>query len=190
MVNGKQVIPRARGSALARARGIPKEVGFTVIELLVVVVLLGTIAALAAPSFKRTILSQRVRTTSDDIYASLLMARSEAMKRNMPVNVIPAGSVWTAGWSIQTTSSGTTYTIQKQDALNSNISVSGPSSSGVAATVTFNGTGRPATASAGSTFTVFASADSSVAARCVGLSLNGMPSTSKDTDGNSSNGCQ
>lgn len=58
-----------------------REAGFTIIETMVVVAILGVLAALAAPSFHSLIERWRVRQTADQLASSLTLARSEAIRR-------------------------------------------------------------------------------------------------------------
>jgi len=55
--------------------------GFTAIELLVTVVILGVLAALAGPSFTPLIERWRVRQAAEELQSTLYYARSEALKR-------------------------------------------------------------------------------------------------------------
>ena len=59
--------------------------GFTVVELMVTVALVATLSALAAPSLRQLIATQRVRTAASALNESLWLARSEAVKRNTNV---------------------------------------------------------------------------------------------------------
>jgi len=60
--------------------------GFTLIEFVITVALMGIIAALAAPSFNRMMKEFRLNSTTDQLYTEILRARSEAIKRgNMVV---------------------------------------------------------------------------------------------------------
>ncbi len=52
--------------------------GFSLLELLIVLFLLSLIAALAAPSFSRTLLSARLRASAAEVRATLARARSIA----------------------------------------------------------------------------------------------------------------
>ena len=61
--------------------------GLTLIELMVVVALVATLAALAAPSFKRLIDMQRLRSISAALVTDLQFARAEAASRNERVFV-------------------------------------------------------------------------------------------------------
>ncbi|MEH6564187.1 MAG: GspH/FimT family pseudopilin [Halopseudomonas sp.] len=55
--------------------------GFTLIELMVVVVLLGIFASLAVPSFNRMIEKNRVEAASSELYRLVLAARSDAVNK-------------------------------------------------------------------------------------------------------------
>ena len=75
--------------------------GFTMTELMIVVVVVGILASLTAPAFSQFIKSQRMKSMASDINASLTLTRSEAIKRNKNVTLSPttAGS-WQSGWQI------------------------------------------------------------------------------------------
>ncbi len=53
--------------------------GFTLVELMVVLLILSAVAALAAPSFSRTIHSARLRASASDVRAAFARARSLAV---------------------------------------------------------------------------------------------------------------
>lgn len=85
-----------------------KQRGFTLIELLVTMVMIGILAALAAPSFNSAILSNKLTTISNTFMSSALFARSEAIKRNVPVTMCRSADglscatsgTWQQGWIV------------------------------------------------------------------------------------------
>lgn len=76
--------------------------GFTAIELLVVVSILAIFAAIAAPGLQSLVEGQRIKALAYDLTADLLLARSEALKRNSTVSISRSGSTWSTGWVMST----------------------------------------------------------------------------------------
>ncbi len=75
--------------------------GFTLVELMITVALVGVIAALAVPSFATMIANNRLATASNDVVGVLNYARSEAIKTGRSVIVNPTdGADWANGVSV------------------------------------------------------------------------------------------
>lgn len=75
--------------------------GFTVVELIVVLLIAATLALIAVPQLYAIVMAQRLRSAAGDLVSSLYLARSEAIKRNGNVAVRPmAGDLWTTGWTV------------------------------------------------------------------------------------------
>ncbi|MGH8493760.1 MAG: pilus assembly FimT family protein [Moraxellaceae bacterium] len=84
--------------------------GFTMIELLTAIVIVGVLAAFAVPAFKEVRLNSQISTISGDMAATLNRARSLAITTRSSVYVlkgagssitdVAAGSDWASGWRI------------------------------------------------------------------------------------------
>lgn len=61
--------------------------GFTLLEMLVAVVVLGAILAISVPSFSRYIEGQRVKSVSSELLGDIQFARSEAVSRAKAVGI-------------------------------------------------------------------------------------------------------
>jgi len=139
--------------------------GFTMTELLVVLIIVAILASLAAPSFSQLIRSQKIKSMATDINASLTRARSEAIKRNRNVTLSPliAGS-WHSGWQIADPDNAGTY-IEVHPAI-LGLTGSGPDSVTYQSSGRIQGTTAPA-------FNISATGISDQ--RCVSVDLSGRP---------------
>lgn len=70
--------------------------GFTLIELMIAIAILGIALGIALPSYRDFVAASRVRTATFDLMAMLTLARSEAIKRNGNV----ALELDASGWSV------------------------------------------------------------------------------------------
>lgn len=62
--------------------------GFTAVELIVVLGIIGLVAAIAIPALGRTMRRSQFRSAAREIQTSLLAARMRAVKRNLPASVV------------------------------------------------------------------------------------------------------
>lgn len=81
--------------------------GFTLIELIVVMVVLGILLAMAVPSFTTLMDSIRVKRAGDAVSAFLVNTKSEAIKRNTTVRAIVQSASSGATWCIGMTTAST-----------------------------------------------------------------------------------
>ena len=164
----------------------PRLRGFTLIELMLVLVIIGVFMGLAAPSMRDMVITSQVRSSASDLYESVILARSEAIKRAANVDLIPVSGNWQNGWTVQI---GATV-LQSRDAT-TNVTVT-PKKSGLATplstNITFRMDGRQSTDIGNLIFSAAQSAHP-IAARCVLVTSSGRPSIKTDTDNDPSNGC-
>jgi type IV fimbrial biogenesis protein FimT len=71
--------------------------GFNLIEVMVTLTVLGVLIALGAPSFGEWLQSQQIRAATEAIVNGMQVARGEAIKRNLAVQLVlePPTSGWT-----------------------------------------------------------------------------------------------
>jgi type IV fimbrial biogenesis protein FimT len=112
--------------------------GFTLVELMIAMVVLAILAGIAVPLYRDLIADQRNRATANDLHSALVLARSEAVKRNTQITLSPVGT-WTAGWRIPNPTAG------QPDLLNHSLAP-GVTVSSAAAAITFGASGRANTA--------------------------------------------
>ena len=142
--------------------------GFTLVEALVGVAVVSILLTAAGPSLSSVITAQQVKNAGFDLSSTLIVARSEALTRNVSVAVVPnTAENWAQGWVVR--DDGGTV-LRRQNAYG-RIVVTGPTQ------VIFNSDGRP-----DSTVTPFALTATEIVpdnARCVRVRLNGRPSVAK-----------
>ncbi len=87
-----------------------KDNGFTIIEIVITLTLVAILVAMAAPGFRSIVNNNQMTTQANELVASLMMARSEAVKRGTNVSVCASidsaacnGSTnWDTGWIVFT----------------------------------------------------------------------------------------
>jgi prepilin-type N-terminal cleavage/methylation domain-containing protein len=121
--------------------------GFTIVELMTVIVIVGVLAAVAIPSFRDILINQRLAATASDLVSALNIARAEAIKQSQTAKVTPVTSDWDKGWIVSMTSGSTTTTLRTYEKLDSSIVRDTTSGNGFSNAVTYdpNGFARDAT---------------------------------------------
>ena len=77
---------------MKRIKNRKKHDGFSLIELLVTVVILGVLVAIAAPSMYQVLESRKLKGAAENLFADLIFAKTESIKRNNSV-VLSFGGV-------------------------------------------------------------------------------------------------
>ena len=188
----------ARGVSTVDRAPLARISGFTTIELMVTLAVAAIVFAIALPSFRNMLGDQRVQAASSDLYASLIYARSEAIKRNQFVAVCAKtddgfgcqnSTDWARGWIVFIDGDGNGFPGAVSDILKRQDTIPSVTLTGTGSNVSYQRDGR-LRAAATAFVTSPLPANTSVRARCVSLDLSGRPKSMTDTDGNAANGCQ
>jgi len=143
-----------------------REAGFNLIELMVVIFIIGVLAAIAAPNMGELIRRQRIKTSAFDVLASLTLARSEAVKRNVAVTITPISNDWAKGWTVKDANNNV---VKEQGELTS-VTVAGP------ANVIYASNGRLSSVAA-PLFDLSTANVNAKALRCIRVDTSGRPSS-------------
>ena len=93
----------------AKAPSTSKVRGFTLVELMVVIAMVAILASLATPSWTQLLARNAIRTAVNDLGASLIFARAEAIRLNSSVTVCASSDAincsnigFENGWIVRT----------------------------------------------------------------------------------------
>ena len=97
-----RVDDKGASAQMQSRRGIK---GFSLIELMVTVAVLAIVIGVATPSFRAIIENNRLTAQSNEMLTAFALARTEAVRRRVPVVVCPGpcdgSNDWQAGWSVR-----------------------------------------------------------------------------------------
>ncbi|WP_342116140.1 GspH/FimT family pseudopilin [Pseudoduganella sp. OTU4001] len=140
-----------------------REAGFGLIEMMAVVAIIIVLAGLGVPSMQEMVVNQRMKSTTSDLFTTILRARSEAIKRNADVRITPSTN-WNTGWTIPSPNPG--EPALASFSTRSNLTITGPS-----ADLVFTSAGRIR----GASNPQFNIAAKNGKARCITIDLGGRP---------------
>ena len=124
--------------------------GFSILEMVVVVAIIGLLLSLGVPSFFTYTQNLQIRVAAEAITAGLQIAKNEAIRRNVTVQLSLDPNTGTA-WSINLGSDPTANPLQARDANEGSVNVTRTIIPSGTYTVTFNGMGRIASQNADGT---------------------------------------
>ena len=81
-----------------------KTQGYTLMELLVVLAMVGILGAVAMPSFSLQIKQSRLTSSANQLHSVFKFARSEAAKREAKINLVASGNKWQVKFASETLS--------------------------------------------------------------------------------------
>ncbi len=109
--------------------------GFTLVELMVVVAVVGILAVVAAPGMAALLNANRLSGAAGELTAALQIARSEAIRRNARVTVCAstngtdcvASTAWSTGWIVHGNDNATgNDEVIRNDVPTGTVQISGP----------------------------------------------------------------
>jgi type IV fimbrial biogenesis protein FimT len=82
----------------------PRSLGFSLIELLVVLAIAAVLLGIGVPNMQQYVVTSRLSGASNDLFTALNVARSEAVRRGVQVTLATNGAAgsrdWTTGWTM------------------------------------------------------------------------------------------
>jgi type IV fimbrial biogenesis protein FimT len=78
-----------------------KSQGFTLIELMIGITIVGVVVAMALPSYNNTVKNTCMTTNTNTLISSIQMARSEATKLRQDISIVSKSGNWGTGWTVQ-----------------------------------------------------------------------------------------
>ncbi|MBJ7574799.1 GspH/FimT family pseudopilin [Luteimonas sp. MC1828] len=118
--------PRPESGTLVSAQG------FTLVELMVTMAVVGILAAVAAPSMTALINGNRLAGASGELTASLQLARSEALRRSSPVTIcgttdgVACSADWTRWIVVGTNNINNAVDVVRDSTVSGAVQVQGP----------------------------------------------------------------
>jgi type IV fimbrial biogenesis protein FimT len=103
---------------------LPAVRGFTLLELMVAVAILGILLGIGVPAFREMLTANRLTSVANEMVTAFTVARSEARSRGIPVTLCAANAAldecedtpqWNDGWIVFTDDIGTPGVVDDDD---------------------------------------------------------------------------
>lgn len=116
--------------------------GFTLIEVVITLVIIGIALSVAMPSIDQWIQNGQIRTAAENAKNGLQLARMEAVKHNTPVafTLTNPGAAGGTGWTVTRVQTGAVIQSKPDGEGSNNVTLN--STPAGATTITFTGLGR------------------------------------------------
>lgn len=155
VVLGKQQIVHIHFVSCLRARC--RACGFTLVELMITLAVAAILLMIAVPSFKHIMVETNLSDVNNDLVGDLQFARTEAVSRQVTVQVASSSGGWQNGWTVEippagTAAGATAQILRMHPAIPAQYVVA----AAPASSVTYVGQGTLRAGSAGSCFTISA----------------------------------
>lgn len=85
-------VPTMKKAPLQVRSPLPRSAGFTLLELMIAITVLGIIVGIGVPSFTDSIRRNRLTSQTNALVSAMAIARSEAVKRGTVVTICPANA--------------------------------------------------------------------------------------------------
>lgn len=87
-----------------------KQSGFTILELMIAIAIVGILAGIALPSFNYVIAKNKLSSTANNVVGAFNLARTEAAQRGTNVNIssVSGGTSWASGYRVWLDDNGNT----------------------------------------------------------------------------------
>ncbi|KAF1686196.1 pre-pilin like leader sequence [Pseudoxanthomonas broegbernensis] len=125
-----------------------RQSGFTLIELLVTISVVAILLAWGLPSFQQSLRTNRIAASTNEMIASLALARSEAIRNARGSGVCASadgatcGTEWGSGWLVWADANGNGSLDSGETVLRYSQGRPQVSATGAAGTITFDSRGR------------------------------------------------
>lgn len=158
---------------------VKQPAGFSLIELIVVLAIAGITLAVAVPSFRSTIQTNRIAAQSSDLISTLQLARSEASTRKNNIIVTSINNDWSSGYRVwEDQNNNTSYDageeIVEVAALEGQTTLSAAANGAAVNQLIFNSKGFIASPSASITLDMIAHDCKGTNRRSIQIGLNGQ----------------